>query len=146
MKKDISLLVILAIIIIVLLVILLLPKPVQSPAQNNQPMAGIEVFSPKVNDVVSSPLKITGFVNGGGWVGFEGQVGIVKLFDASRKELALGILTAKGEWMQTKIDFETELQFISNEDSDGYLTFYNENPSGEPERNKTFTLPVKFAK
>lgn len=106
--------------------------------------SGVQVFYPKPNEIISSPLKITGYVNGGGWIGFEGEVGVVKLFDSKEKELGLAILTARGEWMQVKIDFETELKFKAPEDSEGKLVFYNENPSGETERNRTFVLPVKF--
>ena len=106
--------------------------------------SGIEVLSPKPNEIISSPLKITGYVNGGGWIGFEAEVGVVKLFDSRDNELGLAILTAKGEWMQVKIDFETKLEFKMPEDSQGKLVFYNENPSGEPERNRTFIIPIKF--
>lgn len=107
---------------------------------------GIQVFSPKENEMISSPLKIIGMVKGDGWTGFEGQVGTVKLFDSSGKELAIGILTAQGEWMQPIIDFETNLFFDYPGDGFGNLIFYNENASGEPERDKTFILPVKLQK
>lgn len=148
MKKSIIIVVILAIIIIILLVVLLLPQNVQSPTQNNnnQPPADIEVFSPKAGDAVSSPLKISGIVRGNGWSGFEGQVGIVKLFNSSSKELAMGILTANGEWMQQVINFETVLWFDYPGGGTGKLVFYNENPSGEAERDKTFELPIKLQK
>ena len=48
--------------------------------------------------------------------------------------------------MQTKIDFETFLSFISLEEQEGSLVFYNENPSGDTEKDKTFTVPVKLPK
>ena len=121
---------------------------------NNQPVnniikedkKGIIVSLPRENELISSPLKIEGYVNGDGWIGFEGQVGIVKLFDEQNKELGLAILTADGEWMQQKINFKTTLWFDYPGDGKGKLVFYNENPSGEAERNKTFTLPVKLTK
>jgi len=116
--------------------------------QNNivikEEIKGIKIFTPIPNETISSPLKINGIVNGDGWIGFEVQVGIVRLFDNNYNELAIGILTAVGDWMKAKIDFETELEFEIPDISDGYLVFYNENPSGEPERNKTFILPIKF--
>ncbi len=140
------LLIALAIISVLLLVVLLLPKPVQSPVQNNQRAADIEIFSPQPNEEISSPLKITGIVRGNGWSGFEGQVGTVRLFDERDNELGLAILTAKGEWMQQVIDFETTLWFNYQGNGSGKLVFYNENPSGEPAREKTFTLPVKLQK
>ncbi|MBM3206307.1 MAG: hypothetical protein FJZ43_01665 [Candidatus Staskawiczbacteria bacterium] len=115
----------------------------------NQPpvqIEGISVFYPKAEEVISSPLGVVGVVNGGGWIGFEGQVGTVKLEDEDGNELASGILKAKGEWMQEVINFETTLSFVSQKEQNGKLIFYNENPSGEEERNKTFVLPIKLPK
>lgn len=144
MKKEFWLIIVLAVIIVVLAGVLLWPKP---PAEN--PPAeerGIYVDFPKMNEEILSPLKITGYVNGNGWVGFEGQVGTVILTDSEGKELALGILTAVTNWMSLPVSFETYLQFSSDKDQSGKLIFRNENPSGEPERDKEFVLPVKIKK
>ena len=144
MKKIIIIIsCILAVIIIGVSFMLFFPKNNQVPIEQGA-IEGIEVFYPKSGESILSPLKITGKVNGGGWIGFEGQVGIVKLFDNSGKELALGILTAQGEWMQKEINFETTLWFDYSGEGSGQLIFYNENPSGEAQKNKTFTLPVKL--
>src|SRR3989344_5223079 len=63
--------------------------------------SGIKIDMPKENDVVSSPLKISGSVNGNNWFGFEAQVGTVKLQDSNGKELSFGLLMATAEeWMQ----------------------------------------------
>ena len=43
---------------------------------------GLVVESLKENDAVSSTLQITGYINEGGWTGFEGQVGTVSLYDS----------------------------------------------------------------
>lgn len=145
MNKNILIVVVLGVIIIVLAVILFLPKIGQAPSQNtNNASGGIEVSSPKSGEVVKSPLKITGKTTGNGWIGFEAQVGTVKLLDETGKVLAFGILTAQGEWMQQIINFETTLNFVASTTASGSLVFYNENPSGEAERNKTFSLPVTF--
>lgn len=146
MKKSILILLGLAVIIIILLVFLFLPESDQAIVDNNEPPMGIEVFSPKENETVSSPLKISGMIKGNGWTAFEGQTGIVRLFDNSDKELALGILTATEDWMQTNVNFETTLWFDYPGDGEGKLIFYNENASGEPERNRTFELPIKLQK
>ncbi len=117
----------------------------QTPSQLALPkIEGISVSYPNVDALISSPLKIEGYVNGDGWIGFEGQVGAVKLFDEKDNELGLAILTADGEWMQTKIDFKTTIWFDYPTDGLGKLVFYNENPSGDSEKNKTFELPVKL--
>ena len=137
-----------AIIIVVILaglVILFLPKTtVVAPVVRE--VSGIQVLSPKPDELISSPLKITGSVNGMGWTGFEGQVGTVRLLDSEGKQLALGILTATTEWMQLPTNFETSIYFDYPGDGAGQLVFYNENASGEPERDKTFTIPVKLQK
>lgn len=105
---------------------------------------GIEVFLPKENEVISSPLKITGVVSGNGWTGFEGQVGVVKLLDSKRNELATSILTATTEWTILPTSFETTLDFTSPLEESGEILFKNENASGEKDRDKTFTMHIKF--
>jgi len=146
MNKSIIIIAILAIIVVVLASFLLWPQPTQAPNPNQTPQVveGIEVFTPKPNEIIASPVKITGRVNGGGWIGFEGEVGIVKLFDANANQLAIGFLTAQGEWMQKEINFEGNLTFVSPGSGTGSLVFYNENPSGDPARDKMFTLPIVF--
>lgn len=141
MKKEFLIVIILAAIIIVLTVLLFVPM------KNNKqtviaPTAGITVNSPKPNETVSAPLKITGVVTGNGWAGFEGQVGTVKLLDSAGKELAQGVLTATTEWTTLPTSFETSITFKSFFDSVGTLVFHNENPSGDPARDKTFILPI----
>ncbi|MEK7124619.1 MAG: Gmad2 immunoglobulin-like domain-containing protein, partial [Patescibacteria group bacterium] len=145
-KKIMYTLTAMAFVIVALTGVLLWPvKTNNNGRQQEQEKTGLVIFLPKPNDLISSPLKIEGYVNGDGWIGFEAQVGIVKLFDANGKELALGLLTAKDQdWMKVKIDFHSQLNFQKPESTNGLLVFYNENPSGEPERSKTFTLPVKF--
>ncbi len=108
--------------------------------------SGIEVFLPKLNAEISSPLEIKGTVNGLGWIGFEAQVGTVKLLDSEGKELAKGFLKATTDWMKPTIRFETTLDFISLNIDEGTLVFNNENPSGLPQYNREFILPVKISK
>ena len=146
MRKSILILIAMAVVIVALTALLFLPKKNNQTEVQEEPVAGIKINSPKPNELIFSPLKIEGYVNGGGWIGFEAQVGTVRLLDSKGNELAFGILQAKEEWMKTKIDFETVLSFVSLEEKNGSLVFYNENPSGDPERNKTFTMPLKLPK
>lgn len=140
--------VLLVIAIIVLIVVGVLAW--QNGKKNANPVVtgtdGIEIFSPKPNEAVISGAKITGLVKGNGWTAFEGQTGTVKLFDNTGKELGLGILTATEDWMKIPVNFETTIYYDYPGDGDGKLVFYNENASGEAERNKTFTMPVKLQK
>ncbi len=105
---------------------------------------GLVITSPKPNEEISSPLKITGYVNGDSWIAFEGQAGIVKLLDSEEREITSNILTAVSEWTTLLVYFETNLEFQIAKDEDGTILFLNENPSGLPEKNKEFRLPVRI--
>lgn len=149
MNKYILIVIVLAVIVTGLAGVLLWPKTDQPGQVNNPPSgnSGIQITAPAPNDTVSAPLKITGFIKGDGWTGFEGQVGTVKLFDSNNNELALGILTATEEWMkEPPVNFEITLYFDYPGAGTGTLVFYNENASGEVERNRTFSMPVKLSK
>jgi len=141
MNKNIWIVVILGLVIIVLLGILVfLPVKHTTP----QAVSGIEVISPKVNEEISSPIKITGVVNGEGWAGFEGQVGTVKLMDYKGNQIATGVLLATTDWTNSQVSFATTLTFQSKTIGPMNLIFINENPSGDPVRDKVFNLPVKI--
>lgn len=152
MKKEIWLIIIFGIIIVALLGVFLFIKKL--PLKETPPVAGgsagiivISLNNSSVSSPVSSPLKIVGYVTGkDNWVGFEGQAGTVKLLDNLGKELAFGILTATTEWTTLPTNFETTLNFQSASVQSGTLVFHNENPSGLPEKNKEFILPVKIVK
>ena len=108
------------------------------------PKQGMVVNLPQANQEISSPLKIAGYVNGNGWIGFEGQVGVVKLLDSNGNVISQGILTATSEWTALAINFQTNLEFSVQQDQPGTLIFINENPSGDPAKDKTFVLPIKI--
>lgn len=106
---------------------------------------GIDIITPRYNEAIVSPLKITGRINGLGWVGFEGQVGTVKLVDEKNNVLAEIYLPAKGDWMKLPTDFEAVLEFSAPTSTKlGKLIFKNENASGEAVRDKIFELPIMF--
>ena len=155
MKKEVWILLILAIIIILLAAVLLWPankaknnsqqttvstEKTQTPQQ--QTTEGIKVDLPTANQEVSSPLKITGSVNGGGWSGFEGQVGTVQLLDVKGNKIAQGVLKATSDWTTSSIQFESTLTFQSKFRGAATLLFSNENPSGSVDKDKKFGLPI----
>lgn len=146
MKKIIALFAIIAVIGI-LVVVFNSRKPLtQTDGNNNQAedRKGLFVNNLQENDTLASPLQITGYVNGGGWSGFEGQVGGVSLYDNAGNVLDVEPLTATSEWMTSTINFETNLEFFTNATS-GTIVFRNENPSGEPSRDKSVSWNIKFA-
>ncbi|MEK7681154.1 MAG: GerMN domain-containing protein [Patescibacteria group bacterium] len=124
----------------------LTPSATSTPATTTPILSGLIISEPTgANPAVSSPLKISGYVNGDGWFGFEGQVGSVKLVDEIGNVLAQKPLTAITEWMTTTVKFETSLEFNNLSAQTGKLIFRNENPAGMPEMEKEFVLPVKFS-
>jgi len=144
-KQGVWLLGILGLIMVILIGILIFVP------RNNEPnpitgTQGLAILSLKPNQEISSPLKITGAVSGNGWAGFEGQVGTVKLLDGNGNQIALGILTATTEWTTLPTNFEITLNFATPQTENGTLVFKNENASGMPDKDKSFSLPIKFSK
>jgi hypothetical protein len=107
---------------------------------------GIVVTSPQPNQLVSSPLKISGYVQGGGWGGFEGEVGSVVLEGPYGDKMGTAILKATTDWMKPQVYFEATLAFNLPSTSDrGTLVFTNSDPSGLPGTGRTFRLPVRLS-
>jgi len=103
---------------------------------------GILIFSPKRDEKVKSPLKIEGEARGF-WY-FEAEF-TAELYDENNNFLGQAILTAKDDWMtENFVPFEGELVFSKPKTSSGVLKFLSSNPSGLPEHQKTFELPVRF--
>lgn len=104
----------------------------------------IKVTSPKPNDIIVSPLEITGEARGT-WY-FEASFP-VKLLDKDRKEIVAYYATAQGEWMtENFVPFKAILEFVAKEGETGYLILKNDNPSGLPENDKQIEIPVTFGK
>lgn len=109
-----------------------------------KPEDGLIVDYPKENVSVSSPLVVSGVVTGNKWIGYEGQTGVVNLIDENGNILSASVLVAKGDWTKLPVKFEATLEFEIPESGDGWLIFYNENPSGMEENSAQFVLPVAF--
>ena len=102
----------------------------------------IRVTSPKPNDIITSPLTVTGEARGN-WY-FEASFP-VKLLDKDRKEIAVASATAQGEWMtENFVPFKATLEFAAKEGEAGYLILKNDNPSGMPENDKQIEIPIVF--
>ena len=103
---------------------------------------GILISLPKRNGKIKSPLKIEGKARGF-WF-FEAQF-TAELYDANENFLGRAILTAKEDWMtENFVPFEGELNFPQPATSSGILRFLSDNPSGLPENQKVFDVPVQF--
>ncbi|MCX6715041.1 MAG: hypothetical protein NTX72_04455 [Candidatus Uhrbacteria bacterium] len=78
----------------------------------------------------------------GSWF-FEGSFPIV-LLNGKKEIIASGTAQAKGNWMTADfVPFEATLKFDETHLTNaGTLVFKNDNPSGLPENEKTFSVPV----
>lgn len=111
----------------------------------------IQVYFPRLNEKIKSPLKIVGQARGN-WF-FEATFPIV-LTDWDGKIISESYAQAKGEWMTTDfVPFEAVLNFESPVFPDapenhfsrrGYLILQKNNPSGLPEHDDSLEIPVIF--
>jgi hypothetical protein len=102
----------------------------------------IRVDSPVVNATVADPLTITGQARGN-WY-FEASFP-VKLIDANGVILGQGPVQATGDWMTTEfVPFKGSLTYKNPTTNTGTLIVHNDNPSGDPAKDKELRIPVRF--
>lgn len=110
-------------------------KPTLRPAQ-------INITFPTPNQIVTSPLNITGRAQGF-WF-FEATAPI-RLVDTNGQVLATSFITAQGEWMtENFVPFTGQLQFSSPTTATGQLILERSNPSGLPQNDQQVAIPVRF--
>ncbi len=116
------------------------PVATSTPVQSGEGL--IKVTYPQKNQIVSSPITVTGEAKGG-WY-FEASAP-VKILDANGKVLGQGPVTAQGEWMtENFVPFKGTITFTKPTTLTGSVVFMNDNPSGMPENEKTYSVPVRF--
>ena len=142
------------VIILGVLAIIFIPGPKVAEAPTGNPggtvattTAGIpdliSVSNPVKNQSVSSPLTITGSARGN-WY-FE-AVFPITLKDATGTVIAQGQGQAQSDWTTTDfVPFTATLTFPAQPaGSTGTLVLKNDNPSGDPAKQKELDIPVKF--
>jgi len=96
----------------------------------------------KENALIKSPLEISGRARGS-WF-FEASFPI-QLLDQKGAVLAQTVGQAQGDWMTTDlVPFVAELKFETPLGDTGILVFKRDNPSGLPQNDASFTLPIRF--
>lgn len=99
------------------------------------------ITRPQPDQLVSSPLDISGFAKGT-WF-FEANIP-VKLLDAQSQVITALGGQAQDDWMtENMVPFQATLNFTTIATS-GYLVVSKDNPSGLPENEGSFQIPVKF--
>lgn len=102
----------------------------------------IVVDTPKPNQIIANPLRISGKARGT-WY-FEADFPI-ELVDENNKSLGIGHGQAQGEWMTEEfVPFEGKILFDKPATANGKLIIRNANPSGLPENQKELVVPIKF--
>jgi len=102
----------------------------------------IEVTNPLENQVVESPLLITGRARGV-WY-FEASFPI-ELYDANGVLLGSKVGEAQADWMTEEyVEFQSMLTFDEPTTETGTLVLKKDNPSGLPENDKKLEIPVRF--
>jgi hypothetical protein len=117
-------------------------------ASADQIMSEIKLTKPVANEIIFSPFSIEGKALGN-WF-FEASFPI-KLIDENGKVLARGTVTANppagGDWMTADfVPFKATLNFNPGSSTIGMLILTNDNPSGLPENEKQYGIPVRFSK
>ena len=114
------------------------------PLETGEENSLIRVDAPLRNDVIKSPVVITGSARGF-WF-FEASFPIV-LLDDKGDIIGRAIAEAQDEWMTEEfVPFRSILAFDPKEASEGTLVLEKDNPSGLPENADAISLPVRFEK
>lgn len=101
------------------------------------------ILYPSKNEKIASPLFVKGIAPSG-WL-FEGQL-IVKLLDEKKKVIGQGVAKEEkpGTWSSGEpVAFEGNIPFSTTAKS-GFVVIENDNPSGLPENQKMYEIPVNF--
>jgi hypothetical protein len=103
--------------------------------------ADILLKAPTAEALITSPVQVSGMAKGY-WF-FEGQMPI-KILDQDKNEIASGTAHAEGDWMsEGLVPFAGTVEFTTDAET-GFLVMQKDNPSGEPENDKSMMMPVKF--
>jgi Immunoglobulin-like domain of bacterial spore germination. len=118
--------------------------PAFAPPSVNAPVGkapAVTITSPRLNDLLTSPLTATGEARG--WY-FEGSFP-VELKDENGAILAMGQATAQGDWMSSDfVAFKATLTFAKPTSASGTLILKKDNPSGLPANDDQVSVPVQF--
>lgn len=104
----------------------------------------VRVTVPEQDTVVPNPLVLKGEARGM-WF-FEASFP-VRLIDANGEDVALepGYVTATTDWMtESYVPFSGTFSYVTPETNTGTLILLRDNPSGLPENEDAFMIPIRF--
>ena len=118
------------------------PTVTITPTPTPTPTPDVTVTTPKANSQISSPLAVTGKAPGT-WF-FEANLRLIAR-DANGLTLGSNGAQAQGEWMTSgPVAFKGIVTFTKPTTPTGTLVIMNDNPSGLPQNDKSFSVPIRF--
>ena len=103
----------------------------------------VVVDTPQAGDLITSPLTVTGKARRF-WY-FEGVIPVALKDQTTGATVAEQRLQAQSEWMtEDHVAFEGTLEFTAPPSASGVVVIRKDNPSGQPELEASFEVPVRF--
>lgn len=103
----------------------------------------IKIRRPSAHEVIKSPFNVLGEARGD-WF-FAGDFP-VKLIDGGGNTIRVAIAKAQGDSATEEfVPFLVRIDFDVEETIDGAIVFQKDNPTGRPENDFEFVLPVVFS-
>lgn len=117
------------------------PKP--DPNFNGIPGV-IEVFSPRRNQFVCNDGSITVTGKARGWWYFEATFPVT-VRDVHGQPIGQHYAEAQSDWMTDEfVEFKGVIPFREAQGLSGTIVFHKDNPSGLPENDRSYEMPVRF--
>jgi spore germination protein GerM len=111
-----------------------------APCGERKQTGEISVATPRPNQIINSPLIVEGSAIGN-WY-FEASFPI-ELIDGQGKILGQSHVQAQSDWMtENLVPFKGEINYQAAATTTGKLVLKNDNPSGLPQNEKKFEIPV----
>lgn len=100
------------------------------------------ILAPQANSLVTTPLVIQGQAIGT-WF-FEAALPL-QIMDANNTIIGKGVASAQADWMtENLVPFVGTIEFTTPATPTGWIVIRANNPSGLPENDDEFRMPVRF--
>jgi len=114
----------------------------QTYSEQSTLVPDVVLDSPQYGDLVKSPMSVVGKARGT-WF-FEATMPVV-LKDDTGKVLFQGPIQAAGDWMTTDyVNFALAIPFDPGQAQYGVLIISKDNPSGDPTKDASYAVPLRF--
>lgn len=115
---------------------------------------GIVINSPNIGDEVGNTFTVYATVDntnrvdlGCGWTVFEGQAGLVRVYDESGFSVGSALLTTKGEWMTSgPVDFQAEIQIDIQPKNENLIMLIQEDDPADFGDASVIEIPLIYKK